>query len=431
MSQVLARRSACDRCRDQKLRCPRITQDQQNNTDPCARCARAGAICVTSSPKPLGRPRAAAQGISAGLLDCQRVPGKSPPRKVQRRSAGPAGSPESTWTVLNDFPDLLNAPALDGGTAGLMGSDVAALLEGFEMPHVGIMMDQLAENTAPAEAYATADSAQQSDENFEDSSESGSLQDISVRLSRLNESMAHQLQKVQAYPWGSPVMYAMCSERMNSVSGNPLAEVLRSTSEFIGILADINKCADSASSTPSSLADSGIAVSLGNQAPHASSANSVASHSSGTSISTPAILLVLSSYIQLLQLYDLIFTFVYQTMLQLPTELIVSLPAQAASNFQVAGLGPVQGKLWVKLIMQIIQHQLESVEQILDVPTEFRLFGAPTCPKNGVFSNTGCLALVELVMNRPEECPGKSGASTVQSLRQGIQQVQSLVESTM
>ncbi|OOF97567.1 hypothetical protein ASPCADRAFT_505887 [Aspergillus carbonarius ITEM 5010] len=48
-----AKRFACDRCRDLKLRCPRDLEDV-----PCDRCLRADARCVTSSGRPLGRPPA-------------------------------------------------------------------------------------------------------------------------------------------------------------------------------------------------------------------------------------------------------------------------------------------------------------------------------------------------------------------------------------
>ena len=47
-----AKRYACDRCREQKLRCPR---DQQSD-DSCERCLRLGASCIISSGRPLGRP---------------------------------------------------------------------------------------------------------------------------------------------------------------------------------------------------------------------------------------------------------------------------------------------------------------------------------------------------------------------------------------
>lgn len=47
-----AKRSACDRCRGQKLRCNRSEYEGA----PCIRCARAKAVCITSPPRSTGRP---------------------------------------------------------------------------------------------------------------------------------------------------------------------------------------------------------------------------------------------------------------------------------------------------------------------------------------------------------------------------------------
>lgn len=49
-------RSACDRCRAQKLRCLRPPQ-LESNDDACTRCSRLAIQCVTSSNKRPGRPR--------------------------------------------------------------------------------------------------------------------------------------------------------------------------------------------------------------------------------------------------------------------------------------------------------------------------------------------------------------------------------------
>jgi hypothetical protein len=52
-------RSACDRCRSQKLRCPcsvRFDDDDGLCSRPCARCVRAGALCTFSEPRKRGRP---------------------------------------------------------------------------------------------------------------------------------------------------------------------------------------------------------------------------------------------------------------------------------------------------------------------------------------------------------------------------------------
>lgn len=47
-----SRRSACDRCREHKLRCLRDNSSQE----PCRRCSRAGASCITGQALPPGRP---------------------------------------------------------------------------------------------------------------------------------------------------------------------------------------------------------------------------------------------------------------------------------------------------------------------------------------------------------------------------------------
>ncbi|KAH6625506.1 hypothetical protein C7974DRAFT_396194 [Boeremia exigua] len=52
-------RSACDRCRSQKLRCPhsvRFDDDERLCSRPCARCVRAGALCIFSERCKSGRP---------------------------------------------------------------------------------------------------------------------------------------------------------------------------------------------------------------------------------------------------------------------------------------------------------------------------------------------------------------------------------------
>ena len=49
------KRYACDRCHDQKLRCPRPL-NSGNATVPCIRCQRAGTVCNISSPLKTGRP---------------------------------------------------------------------------------------------------------------------------------------------------------------------------------------------------------------------------------------------------------------------------------------------------------------------------------------------------------------------------------------
>ena len=49
------KRFACDRCHDQKLRCPRPVDSGDLNA-PCIRCQKAGTVCNISTPLKTGRP---------------------------------------------------------------------------------------------------------------------------------------------------------------------------------------------------------------------------------------------------------------------------------------------------------------------------------------------------------------------------------------
>lgn len=53
MNSQAAKRYACDRCREQKLKCSR---SQPADNSACERCLRLGAECATGSGRPLGRP---------------------------------------------------------------------------------------------------------------------------------------------------------------------------------------------------------------------------------------------------------------------------------------------------------------------------------------------------------------------------------------
>lgn len=70
------KRSACDRCRKQKLRCPSRASD----TQPCSRCTRAGVECITGYTRPLGRSHRMSYGLpnSTNLGQSQVFPVASP-----------------------------------------------------------------------------------------------------------------------------------------------------------------------------------------------------------------------------------------------------------------------------------------------------------------------------------------------------------------
>lgn len=66
-----AKRASCDRCRLQKIRCPRPDSDDLSS---CARCRYLGIQCVYSAPLPKGRPSGSRKSTSKSYTTPKEVP---------------------------------------------------------------------------------------------------------------------------------------------------------------------------------------------------------------------------------------------------------------------------------------------------------------------------------------------------------------------
>lgn len=468
MSQQASKRSACDRCRAQKLRCPQ-TEPQSN--EPCARCARAGAICVTSSARPLGRPRTihqdgskvskmpSATGLERSTRTRELV--ADTPRKVPRLAAT-----TSTWDPPEEPPDLLEcASSHSDRTLSWMLNEGSSLFSGIHLPEEDGGIDPLCtlqpdkavgagmkfnqhtsndtynndlQNWIPDVDTLGSDYPECNDLALEmnrKSSEPPNGAEALIGLARLNESITRQLARAKMFPWRASAAHGACSERHQGTGANGVAEVLQSTSEFINILRKIFPASASALSRPSladhrapSLPDSGISAcpSLSDGQLQDFSPTSSRTVSTASPLSMSTVLLLLSSYIQLLQLYDTIFHHVYDLFSETPSHVMGLCPGQAQSHFRVMGLDAIDGHLHVKILIQVIEHHLESLETLIDLPADFRLSEPPNSSK-GILSNMNLSELVQIIMTQIEECPQNPGKSVVESLRSGIKRVKGLL----
>lgn len=267
------------------------------------------------------------------------------------------------------------------------------------------------------------------------SSEPPNAAEALIGLARLNESITRQLSRAKMFAWRAPPAHGACSQSHQGTGANGVAEVLQSTSEFINILRKIIPSSASALSRSSlandrapSLPDSGISAcpSLSDGQLQDFWLPSSRTVSATSSLSTSTVLLLLSSYIQLLQLYDTIFRHVYDLFSEMPSHVMGLCPGQAQSQFRVMGLDSIDGHLHIKILIQVIEHHLESLETLIDLPADFRLSEPPNSSK-GILSNMNLSELVQIVMTQIEECPEKSGKSVVESLRNGIKKVKGLL----
>ncbi|KAJ6185221.1 hypothetical protein N7519_006522 [Penicillium mononematosum] len=267
---------------EHKLRCPR--EDQTGQT--CARCLRAGAPCVTSNLRPLGRPaRKITPGNSHGR--------KRRPQKAVRGQSGAADDEtdmlydiDPARTPINPFETEKhpragshNVPSdgpgsFDANSPGLFGLDPAILLglsglsdnfPGFEMSDgqspFGIPSLNGTHSPSPGDAesayadvsHRSSSQSQYSRDKFsrldsdslravdpsEQLGKTMSSADAVQKLSVLITSLSKQLDRLQTTPWSVTLVNIVCAKQEQEAGKNPLGEVLQSTAEFVHVLQTI------------------------------------------------------------------------------------------------------------------------------------------------------------------------------------------------
>ena len=94
------KRFACDRCHDQKLRCPRPVNGG-NATIPCIRCQRAGTVCNISSPLKTGRP---SKALKLQARTEQRSSSIPPPlSRTSSNNTSNGQLPETSGTIVSGY----------------------------------------------------------------------------------------------------------------------------------------------------------------------------------------------------------------------------------------------------------------------------------------------------------------------------------------
>lgn len=242
--------------------------------------------------------------------------------------------------------------------------------------------------------------------------------DPRIRLSKLSEIVIQQLNRVRTYSWRPSQVQANCTAKGQGMDQNPLAQVLQSNSELAAILQQM-MCGRTDNEQP----DSAISV-----------ATSPSSTSTGDTPSTSTILLLLATWLQLLELYDKLFSHVRATLQEMSFDAITAFRGPMGMiGLRVPGMSLMQGDLSVKIMIQVITHQLETVEALLGLPDEYcvaRRSGAAIGKPHAttLFSSldTGVEVngLLQTVM---KDMPNGAGKATITSLSDKIKAVQGIL----
>ncbi|KAK8059121.1 hypothetical protein PG996_009051 [Apiospora saccharicola] len=426
------KRSACDRCRAKRVRCPRA----EDSIAPCPRCIRVGEPCVTGSPGRPGRPRkspldgviipngpvvgsgddSSLESLSTpqdgGDVEAYDTPSvQDEPLSANTSTAWLGADTLDRWTVPGDpnffgaistttgssrsgkFPSLdhLNNPSQPQGLLGAADNlDMMYSTEGSnDMLDVDPFLASFVcfSDAPPAPAPSAASS-----------------------LRNLGEKLERQALAAKALFSDPRNIVEKCPEDGSfegMASENPVAVALACTSELIEIVQSLTlgNGPDSHSSDVANAHGQRLLPGV------------PASSTRDPPISTETTLLVLSSYVALMRLYGSIFRHAHQSLSQTPPATIRSLKAKA-----VLRMGDIPAKVYAMGIIEVIRSHIQRLESCLELPATYRLSGEVTsspqqCSK-GIFAGGGRAKLLQSVMAQ-EDLQSEGGTK---SFIEGIQE---------
>lgn len=478
-SKAAVRRTACDQCRAKRVRCLRA----ENSTAPCARCSHIGARCVTGAPGHPGRPR------KPRLVDgdsTPRDPAASPapfsspgrPRTSTLRDTNPVelhapampGKPASagasargcragrrtSWDRLDGVagsefavskpavhpprdplahgpqPDFWEAP---GDSAFFWGSPS---IEQSPTPGEDIhaLMDQLsgpsqlqglasADDDLNAMLHMGRDSSTALDmdvdplldhwEGILPPSPLPKYDSASCSLMRFREEMVQRIAVLDAY-FSDPLQVLQGCKEEGAEAANPAALLLTCSKEFIDIiqsLTSVTRPTVPKDSYPhNQLVPPDFAPAMHMQTEDA--------------LSTEIVLLVLSSYLALMRLYDSVFHCIYKFLCQMPRDSYKSVKVK--SVLRIGGISSLQDmplKTYATGILDAVRGQVQTLERCMGVSAEYCLSGeadaSHTAAAPGIFSRADRARLFRAVMAQEDVKSRRGSKSYVESIRASIQ----------
>ena len=334
-----SKRSACDRCRNQKLRCPR----EEHSSEACERCIRAGAFCVTSSPRPLGRPSRTDPRSSSGYTS----------RSRRRRETKCGDDSSSQLQTDASFPTPPSAHSGRGSTSPWPHTDLSHL---FGLPPLDANSPLVSNMPTPPDPSFSPDLPPLSWDSFglhsqrrmlnldEQMGYQSERDDVSedyqppaqtdhktsiLSLASLNGRIAHLVYQITTHPWESIIASIACPESAISTPTDPLSGIFQCTADFIEILQSLKP-----EPIPNPLRHAGHSFSIDAAMPQSTSSSpmididlrlnqsDLLSYSSA--LDTSAILNIISCYLQISQFHDSILSRAYGSLRSMADEDIAS-----------------------------------------------------------------------------------------------------------
>ncbi|KAK5044390.1 hypothetical protein LTR84_011301 [Exophiala bonariae] len=219
-----------------------------------------------------------------------------------------------------------------------------------------------------------------SDREYDSYAQGDDAESAIIRLAQLNENLAEQIGNLKSYTWTEKSNVQSCIKMTHEVKRNPIARALQSVAELATILEKAAFQSEQPAFTTMAHSVSGISG-LSNEAERGDEPKATAlcgrknsNPGSRHLLSTPMMLLVLSSYLQIIEVYDSMYHRIRQAVENIPNVINV---LRRSPNFQPFGLPPMKVELYIKIMTQMAEHHLGSIQNCLGIPTELLITSEP------------------------------------------------------
>ncbi|KAI5865339.1 hypothetical protein GGS23DRAFT_422270 [Durotheca rogersii] len=440
-SFATSKRSACDRCRSQKLRCP----PREPGATACARCLRLGAECVTSYPRPPGRSSKAnnPEALSQQPLRTSR------PAEPRRQVAMPGSvaippstshaivsattatasrhthSPTSHARSHSNDPPFVSGPYQDlfKHTSTISADNLAFLTPDpshHDLDDVFFSMDPSTfthahvDKTDPSQGITPR--TEDAFDNDKSAGDGNSYLENDTRLSSLMLDLSRRLEQCMEMTSSADNMMTMdIPSATDSTSQNLLTHALGDLSEFLFI---VQSYVSRKPTLASDASESGATMG-------SSSSSMVGAESR---IGTVVLLNILSAYLQIVAIYDILLQTLSDRLLEGLDEASGD-SQRTLRGLPLAGLSQRQGNLQTRILLHAILHQFDTVESVLGLPAEFRVTDK-SGPYSGLFEDeraTGLLQAVGLGTTALAFPTNRLETRSLPSLKDAIRKIQSFL----
>ncbi|KAK0609997.1 hypothetical protein B0T17DRAFT_124603 [Bombardia bombarda] len=461
MSGISTRRTACDKCRFSKARCLRERPDQTR----CDRCSRTNSDCVTS---PIFRLRSwqppTADGDLADVFDSSPQPNK------RRRQSNPGeGIARSDWqrhsmaslstpTLSACGPSLYEARVDEpmdttfGNVDNILDMNLSEQF--FATMHM-LSVPPLTDGCTASPYIRSSEVVGGGDGDNTGMIPANTEQTPMQRLSKLDHENITLRARLGEGPQKPTMKELILAGHMSS---SVVHQILNKTTEFIRVLelladpglplldASLASAGNisrhisqdrrpSSGSSPFSLDDDSFAGSPANHIDSTDPSSSACNQSTHADLDTPSLLLVLITYMNLVQLYLIAFVHINRGLKELSQSdnpHLGPISGLAFSSF------PMQsGNLQTMILIQIVINLFEKTDDLLDLPEKFRMSRRRRGAKQGLLSQApGFSELARSLLEREENTNAdkertEDGKGGIRALRKHIAEMKQLMRENI